>query len=278
MDDAEEASMTDPSDPSLAEIRGLIENLPPWTEGKAASTGGFLGLLDGLTAWMGGGTGRVPPRLERPRAAVFLGRWDGGGDASPALDALRSGRSRVNALCRAYDAELRVYEMTVAAGAGGLTEKECAAAMAYGMTAVDEGLDLLCLAALGPGAADAAGRLGDALSDGERGGDPLAALARHGGHALAALAGAVVAARIGRVPVILDGCAALAAAAALHRMNGSALDHCVLAQPPAAGPCRRLQGRIGKESVLDLGITAEDGSAALFVLGLLRGALARPEG
>lgn len=265
--------MTDAPDSSLAEIRGLIERLPSWEEGKA-SVPGSLGLLDALAAWMGGGTGRFPPRLERPRAAVFLGRWDAAG-AAAALDALRSGRSRVNALCRAYDAELRVYEMTAAAGADGLTAAECAAAMAYGMTAVDEGLDFLCLSAVGPGAADAAARLGDALFDGA--GDPLRLLARHGGHALAALAGAVVAARVGRVPVVLDGFAALAAAAALHRANGAALDHCILAQQAAAGPARRLQDRLGKASVLDLGIAAEDGSAALLVLGLLRGALAPAE-
>jgi nicotinate-nucleotide--dimethylbenzimidazole phosphoribosyltransferase len=263
------------TDSSLAEIRGLIERLPPWEEGKAVSETGALGLLDGLAAWMAGGTRRLPPRLERPRAAVFLGQWTGAGgaDAAAALDALRTGRSRVNALCRAYDAELRVYEMTADAGAAGLTEKQCAAALAYGMTAVDEGLDLLCLAALGPGASDAATRLGDALLDGGRG-EPLAILARHGGHALAALAGAVVAARIGRVPVILDGCAALAGAAVLCSVTPSALDHCVLAQQAPSGACRRLQDRLGKASVLDLGITAEDGSAALLVLGLLRGALA----
>lgn len=281
--------MTDTPDPSLAEIRSLIEGLPPWGDGRTPNSGnmaipeaGSLGLLDGLAAWMGAGTGRFPPRLERPRAAVFLGRWRESGDAEAAsmLDALRSGRARLNALCRAYDAELRVYEMAIAAGAGGLTQQQCAAAMAYGMTAVEEGLDLLCLAAPGPGASEAAARLSDSLFDdaGGAGGDPLAALARHGGHALGALAGAVAAARVARVPVILDGFAALAAAAALHRMNRSALDHCVLAQQAPAGGYRELQERLGKESVFDLGIAAEDGSAGLLVLGLLRGALAPAEG
>ncbi len=81
-----------------------------------------------------------------------------------------------------------------------------------------------------------------------------------------------------RVPVILDGFGALAAAAALHRLDGSALDHCVLAQQAPGGAFRDLQERLGKASVIDLGVTADDGSAALLVLGLLRGALARPEG
>lgn len=278
--------MTDTPDPPLAEIRSLIEGLPPWGDDRTPNSGdmaipetGSLGLLDGLAAWMGAGTGRFPPCLERPRAAVFLGRWRDSGDAEAAsmLDALRSGRARPNALCRAYDAELRVYEMAIAAGDGGLTQQQCAAAMAYGMTAVEEGLDLLCFAAPGPGASEAAARLSDSLFA-DAGGDPLAALARHGGHALGALAGAVAAARVARVPVILDGFAALAAAAALHRVNRSALDHCVLAQQAPAGGYRDLQERLGKESVFDLGIAAEDGSAGLLVLGLLRGALAPAEG
>jgi hypothetical protein len=37
-----------------------------------------------------------------------------------------------------------------------------------------------------------------------------------------------------------------------------------------------LQERLGKESVFDFGISVEDGSAALLVLGLLRGVLAAP--
>ncbi len=161
--------MTDKLDPSLGEIRALIEALPRWGS-DGAPKGGSLGLLDGLAAWMGAGQGRCLPRLERPRAAVFLGRWTQGGDAeeADALDTLRTGRARVSALCRAYDAELRVYEMALDAPAGGadadgLTQKQCAAAMAYGMTAVEEGLDLLCLAAAGPGVAQAAAALSQAL-------------------------------------------------------------------------------------------------------------------
>jgi nicotinate-nucleotide--dimethylbenzimidazole phosphoribosyltransferase len=277
--------MPDTLDPSLAEIRGLIRSLPRWAEeavpggagNRAMPEAGSLGLLDALAAWMGAGRGAFPPRLDRPRAAVFLGRWDDGDEASVALEALRAGRSRLNSLCRVYDAELRVFEMAIGAGDAGLTQQQCAAAMAYGMTAVEEGLDLLCLAAAGPGVSRAATRLAEAALADEGRDDPFAVLARHGGHALAALAGAIVAARVARLPVVLDGFPALAAAAALHRINGSALDHCILAQQAAGGAFLQLQERLGKESVFDFGISVEDGSAALLVLGLLRGVLAPPQ-
>lgn len=276
--------MEDRFDPSLGEIRALIEALPPWAEGAqdraAAQEPGSLGLIDALSDWIAAGQGRAAPRLERPRAAVFFGNWgeagDGAGHAS--LDAIRSGQARLNGLCRVQDAELRVYEMAFDAPAGGegapgLTQKECATAMAYGMMAVEDGLDLLCVAAAGPGLAQATGELVAAVGSAA---EPLSVLARHGDHALAALAGALVAARMAGVPVILDGTAALAAGAVLQRINADALDHCVLAQQ-LGGPGRALQETLGKAAVLDLGETAEDGSAALLVLGLLRSAAASLE-
>lgn len=277
--------MKDRFDPSTDEIRALIEALPPWSEGAqdrvAAAQAVPLGLIDTLSDWVAVGQGRSSPRLDRPRTAVFFGNWvAGGGDAGHAsLDAIRSGRSRLNGLCRAQDAELRVYEMASdapAAGGGGpgLTQKECATAMAYGMMAVEDGIDLLCVAAVGPGLAPAAGRLAAAAGGAA---EPLSDLARHGHHALSALAGALVAARMARVPVILDGLAALAAGAVLYRINADALDHCVLAQQ-LGGAGRALQETLGKAAVLDLGETAEDGSAALLVLGLLRSAAASREG
>jgi nicotinate-nucleotide--dimethylbenzimidazole phosphoribosyltransferase len=265
-------------DASLAEICALVEGLAPWGNERAATgapADGSLGLLDSLAAWMGAGQGMLPPRLDRPRAAIFLGRWGGSdAEAAAALDALRMGPARLRALCGTYDAELRIYEMAVEAP-DALTGRQCAAAMAYGMTAVEDGIDLLCLAAAGPGLPQAAAALSQALPADAA---PLASLARYGGHALAALAGAVIAARVGRIPVILDGFGALAAAAVLQSLNASALDHCVLAHQASGTAFGALQERLGKAAVLDLGIVAEDGSAALLVLGLLRGALASPDG
>ena len=56
--------------------------------------------------------------------------------------------------------------------------------------------------------------------------DPLTLLAAVGGEELAAIAGAIVAARMGRIPVLLDGYACTAAAAVLFAADRRALDHC----------------------------------------------------
>ena len=78
--------------------------------------------------------------------------------------------------------------------------------------------------------------------------DPLEVLRRVGGREFAAIAGAIIAARMEKVPVILDGFAATAAAAVLHaRQSRHALDHCLLAQRPTE-PGHRAGGRTGSGS------------------------------
>src|SRR5437763_1033874 len=56
--------------------------------------------------------------------------------------------------------------------------------------------------------------------------DPLTLLAAVGGEEIAAIAGAIVAARRGRIPVLLDGYACTAAAAVLFAADRRATDHC----------------------------------------------------
>src|SRR5438477_483268 len=58
-------------------------------------------------------------------------------------------------------------------------------------------------------------------------GDPFDVLRRLGGLEFAAMAGAILAARMGRVPVVLDGFCAGAAATVLYAADPRALDHCV---------------------------------------------------
>ena len=272
---------------SFTEIRPLLEALPDEDAAAAAAIAARLeegtgksdgaDFFDALLAWMAGWQGRGAPRLDRPRAAVFLGRY-GSGDAAYPDERLRrfvDGEARVAALCRQFDAELRVFDMATGADddPAALTEAGCATAMAYGMTAVDDGLDLLCVAASGPGVEAAAASLARDVAGGT-GGDPLDALRRQGGHALAAVAGAVLAARMGRVPVVIDGFAATAAAAVLQAMTASVLDHCLIARVETGTPHRDLLDRLGKEPLIDLGMPLEEGCGALLSLAALRAALA----
>src|SRR5206468_10530691 len=84
--------------------------------------------------------------------------------------------------------------------------------------------------------------------------DPFDLLRRLGGLEIAAVTGAVIAARLGRVPVVLDGFASTAAAAVLHAADRHALDHCVVGHVSTEPGHRRLLERIGQRPLLHLGM------------------------
>jgi nicotinate-nucleotide--dimethylbenzimidazole phosphoribosyltransferase len=105
-------------------------------------------------------------------------------------------------------------------------------------------------------------------------GDPLDLLRRLGGNELAAIAGAVLAARMGRVPVVLDGFTATAAAAALYRCDPRALDHCIVAHVSGEPGHKRLLETIGKPALFDFGMRLGEASGATLALGILKAAVA----
>jgi nicotinate-nucleotide--dimethylbenzimidazole phosphoribosyltransferase len=108
--------------------------------------------------------------------------------------------------------------------------------------------------------------------------DPLQALTRLGGRELAATAGAIAAARVQGIPVVLDGFVTCAAAAVLKQINDCALDHCVAAHVSAEPAHQALLDRIDKVPLLDLGIRFGEGVGSTLAFALLRGACAVLEG
>ncbi len=316
---------------SLDEIRALLAHLPgPDLEAAAAASrrqaqltkpAGSLGRLEELAVWLATWQARHPPTLDHPRAAVFAGNH---GVAARGVSAYPSavtaqmvqnfiaGGAAINQLCRIVDADLKVYEMSLDQPTGdivegpAMTEAECARAMAYGMMAVEPGIDALALGEMGIGNTTAAAALCAALFGGgaelwtgpgtgvsgaaldakrravaaavarhrPAAGDPFDLLRRLGGLELAAIAGAVLAARLGRVPVVLDGFTSTAAAAVLFAADPHALDHCVVAHVSAEPGHRHLLERIGQRPLLDLGMRLGEGSGAALGLMLLKAAAA----
>jgi nicotinate-nucleotide--dimethylbenzimidazole phosphoribosyltransferase len=187
-----------------------------------------------------------------------------------------------------------------------MSEEECARAMAYGMMAVEPGIDALAVGEMGIGNTTVAAALcaglfggdaelwtgpgtgvaGAALDNKRRvvaaavarhaleASDPFDMLRRLGGLELAAIAGAVMAARLGRVPVVLDGFSSTAAAAALFAADPHALDHCVVAHISAEPGHRALLQRLGQKPLFDLGMRLGEASGATIALGLLKAAAA----
>jgi nicotinate-nucleotide--dimethylbenzimidazole phosphoribosyltransferase len=281
---------------------------------------GALGRLEAVAEWVSGWQGHYPPRIERPVVAVFAGNHGvvaQGVTAFPAevtrqmVANFQAGGAAINQLCKTFDLGLKVFELALDHPTRDITqdaaldEADCAATMAYGMEAVAQGCDLLCVGEMGIGnttiaAAIAHGLYGGKAEDWVGPGtgvdaaglarkadavrravelhkshlaDPLEVLRRLGGRELAAMAGAVLAARLQRVPVLLDGYVATAAAAILHAMRPDALDHCLAAHRSAEPAHARLLGQLGKEPLLDLGMRLGEASGAALAAGLVKAAV-----
>ena len=95
-----------------------------------------------------------------------------------------------------------------------------------------------------------------------------------GGKEMAAIAGAVVGARLKKIPVILDGYVATAAAAPLEAFATGALEHCQVGHVSAEPAHIRLIENLGKQPILDLGMRLGEASGAVVALGILKSAIA----
>jgi len=227
-----------------------------------------------------------------------------------------AGGAAINQLCAAYDIDFRLIALDLDqptadfCAAPAMREAEFLAAVASGMAAVDRHSDILILGEMGIGNTTAAaaichGLFGGAARDWvgrgtgvddaglalkaavleeaqarhhDAASGPLDIARRVGGHELAAILGAVLAARRAGIPVILDGFVCTAAAAPLARQTAGALDHCLAGHCSAEAGHRRLLDALALPPLLDLDMRLGEGSGAAMALGALRGALAAHNG
>ena len=223
----------------------------------------------------------------------------------------QAGGAAINQLCdamgaglvvRALDLDRPTADFTVQPA---MSEADCVQAFAAGMAAVDPDLDLICVGEMGianttsaaalcgllfggaavdwvgPGtgvAGDGLARKTDAVATamarhGTISADPLAVLAAVGGRELAAMAGAVLAARLKRVPVLLDGYVCCASAAVLHALTPGALAHCQAGHVSAEPAHAKLLALLDKLPLLDLGMRLGEASGAAVAIGVVKAAV-----
>jgi nicotinate-nucleotide--dimethylbenzimidazole phosphoribosyltransferase len=223
-----------------------------------------------------------------------------------------AGGAAINQLCRTAGAELRVVPLALEqptadfCTAPAMSETECIAALNAGLQAVPADLDLLALGEMGIGNTASAAAISAALFGGPaawwtgpgsgldphglahktavvgRGlvrhagafGDPLEILRRLGGREIAAMAGALLAARERRIPVLLDGFVAGAAAAVLQALEPQALGHVQAAHCSAEPGHPRLLERLGLRPLLQLDMRLGEASGAALAILLCRAAVA----
>ena len=103
--------------------------------------------------------------------------------------------------------------------------------------------------------------------------DPLSLFAALGGLELAAIVGAIVAARLARVPVILDGFACTVSASVLFAIDPTTVDPCLVAHRSVEPGHSRLLELMRKEPILDLGLRLGEASGATLAIGILKAAV-----
>ncbi len=106
----------------------------------------------------------------------------------------------------------------------------------------------------------------------------LEALRCLGGREIAAMAGAMARARHLRIPLILDGFIACAAAACLHASVPGSIDHTIAGHLSAEGAHGRMLEKLGKTPLLSLGLRLGEGSGAALAIGIVRAACACQSG
>ena len=105
-------------------------------------------------------------------------------------------------------------------------------------------------------------------------GDALGVLAAVGGLEIAGLVGVVLAGAARRVPVVLDGFIATAAALVAARLAPAAREYLIAAHRSAEPGHPRLLEALGLTPYLELGMRLGEGTGAALGIGLLRSALA----
>ncbi|WP_376875880.1 nicotinate-nucleotide--dimethylbenzimidazole phosphoribosyltransferase [Albirhodobacter sp. R86504] len=220
-----------------------------------------------------------------------------------------AGGASINQLCRVNGADLSVIPLDLETPTQdftqgpAMTEAETIEAMNIGAASVRSNADVVLLGEMGIGNSTVAAALAAALFGGQpvdwvgpgtgadsqgiarkidaiarglsrhAGQDPLETLARFGGREQAAICGAILAARMAHIPVILDGFICTAAAAVLYAAHPTLLDHCLVGHCSAEPGHRRLLDAIGQKAVLEFDMRLGEGSGAALALGILRSAL-----
>lgn len=283
---------------------------------------GDFGKLGTAAEWLAGWQRRYPPRIENATLAVFAGSHGVTGSGGVSLstdestrervDTLREGRAPLSAIAAENNANIRVFELAIEqpttdfTDGAAMSERECAATIAYGFEALEGTPDLLALGVVGAGIGTAAA----AVACGLYGGTPEywvrpgpatpndinaarieavnAGLARHrgqldgplqilrclGGRELAACVGAILAARVQSIPVVLDGFATTIAAGVVHALNADAVSH-VLAGHVTKRPAHQAAlDRLDLQPLLPLEFNTGGGMGSVAAIGMLRTACA----
>ena len=290
---ARQARLTKPPG-SLGRLEHLVAWLARWQERE-------IPRLDRVEAVVFAGNHGVVARGVSPYPPTVTAQM---------VSNFQSGGAAINAIARTAGVHLRVIPISLDTPTADFTEQPAMTAASFmhavniGAATATPGIDLLCVGEMGIGNTTAAAALCAALFGGTgadwagrgTGVDDAglarktaaidAALHRHpdrspleiarclGGHELAAILGAVLAARMNRIPVLLDGFVCTAAAAPLAQLSPDGLAHTLPGHMSSEHGHRALCASVGLAPLLLLDMRLGEASGAVLAVPLLRAALA----
>ena len=287
-----DATLTKPAG-SLGRLEELAVWLAAWTGRAPAVTRPLVAVFAGNHGVTAQGVSPFPSSVTAQMVENFA-----------------AGGAAINQICIAHDLGLKVFDLALDLPTADITqeaamdERTCAATMAFGMESIAGGTDLLCIGEMGIGNTTIAAAIYYALYGGKAEDwvgagtghspegialkadvirkavdlhkdhlkDPFEVLRRLGGREIAAMAGAILAARVERIPVIIDGFVATSAAAILHAASPDALDHCQIGHVSAEQAHRTVVEKLGKKPILDLDMRLGEGTGAALAAGIVKAA------
>ena len=291
---ARDVTLTKPRG-SLGRLEELVEYLARW-QGKAPPTleNPMIAIFAGNHGVVARGVSAFPAEVTMQMVANFT-----------------NGGAAISQIAALHGLNLRVFELALDLPTGDITvqpamdDKTCVATIAYGMEAIAGRPDLLAIGEMGIGNTTIAAAIYAALYGGSgadwvgRGTgvddqglgrkaaavdaalafhhsamtDPLSILARLGGREIAAMLGAITAARQQKIPVIVDGFVATSAAAIAHAINPRSIDHCLFAHVSAETAHPRALQAMRVKPLFDLGMRLGEGSGAALAMVMAKTAL-----
>jgi len=278
---------------ALGKLEEIAEWLAAWTGRKPQITRPLVAIFAGNHGVTKQGVSPFPSDVTAQMVANFT-----------------NGGAAINQICIAHDLGLKVFDLALEVPTkdiseeAAMDERTCAATMAFGMESIAGRTDLLCIGEMGIGNTTIASAIYHALFGGsaedwvgpgtghdpagvalkadvirravalhrDHLNDPLEVLRRLGGREIAAMAGAILAGRTQRIPVVIDGFVASAAAAVLYSADASSLDHCLFAHVSAEPAHQRALGAMNKTALLNLDMRLGEGTGAALAAGIIKAA------
>ena len=287
-----DAQLTKPPG-ALGKLEDIAEWLAAWTGRKPQITRPLVAIFAGNHGVTKQGVSPFPAEVTVQMVANFT-----------------NGGAAINQICIANDLGLKVFDLALEIPTKDITEepamdeRTCAATMAFGMESIAGGTDLLCIGEMGIGNTTIASAIYHALFGGtaeewvgpgtghdakgvalkadvikraielhkDHLGDPLEVLRRLGGREIAAMAGAILAGRVQRIPVVIDGFVASAAAAVLYAIDSTSLDHCIFGHVSAEPAHQKALAAMNKTALLNLDMRLGEGTGAALAAGIIKAA------